>query len=85
MKKRRGAGNYKILKTHKSEKETVGVRGGKHAAKCERGGKKTLKETYGVSENRTWKDRDRAEVRKEDMGVIGWELMKIDSSYPVPR
>lgn len=31
--RRREAGNYKILKNHKSEKEAGGVRGGKHAAK----------------------------------------------------
>lgn len=33
MRRRREAGNYKILKNHRSEKEAGGVRGGKHAAK----------------------------------------------------
>ena len=36
------------------------------------------------SENKMWRDRDGAKVRKEDMGVIGPVLMKIDSSYPCP-
>lgn len=48
--RRRKVGNYKILKTHRGEKETGGVQR-KHAAKCERRGKKTLKETYGEREN----------------------------------
>lgn len=48
--RRRKVGNYKILKTHRSEKETGGVQR-KHAAKCEWRGEKTLKETYGERRN----------------------------------
>lgn len=77
MRRRRKAGNYKILKNHKSEKEAGGVRGGKHAANWEWRGKKTLKKTYGDSENKMSKE-------KRSSRVIGQALMKIDSSFPCP-
>lgn len=64
----------------------LGACGGKHAAKCERRGKKTLKETYGEREKHTVEgERDAAEVRRENICAIGWELMKTDSSYPCFR